>query len=112
LIGYFGLMAVVHVVLTVLFYLGVWDTGVGYFLGYDWPAWLIAVLDGAAAFLLWGGYRRGVDDPWLGVALTVAASLIMLGRALWFVIIPLLVLVTISGSIRRVVQSRPTSSRT
>jgi hypothetical protein len=46
-------MAVVHVFLTVLFYLGVWDTGVGYFLDYDWPAWLIAVLDGAAAFLLW-----------------------------------------------------------
>lgn len=112
LIGYFGLMAVVHVFLTALFYLGVWDTGVGYFLDYDWPAWLIAVLDGGAALLLFNGYRRGGDRPWLGLLLTVAASLIMLGRALWFVIIPLLVVLTIAGSIGRVTQTRRTSTRT
>jgi hypothetical protein len=99
-------MAVVHVVLTVLFYLGVWDTGVGYFLDYDWPAWLIALLDGSAAYLLWVGYRRGVSNPWLGLTLTVIASVIMVGRALWFVIIPIMVVLTISGSIGRVVQSQ------
>jgi hypothetical protein len=105
-------MAIIHVILTVLFYLGVWDTGVGYFLDYDWPAWLIALLYGAAALLLWSGFRRGVDSPWLGVVLTVAASLVMLGRALWFVIIPLLVVVTIAGSIRRVGQTLRTTPRT
>jgi len=113
LIVYFGLMAVVHVVLTVLFYLGIWDTGIGYFLDYDWPAWLIALLDGSATYLLWVGYRRGVSSPWLGLILTVIASVMMVGRALWFVIIPVLVVLTISGSIGRVVQSqRSTQDRT
>lgn len=100
LIVYFGVMALVHVVLAVLFYVGVWDTGVGYFLDYDWPAWLIGLLDGLAAFLLWAGYRRRGESPWLGLFMTVAASIIMLGRALWFVIIPLAVALTIAGSIR------------
>jgi len=103
LITYFALMAVVHVVLTVLFYLGIWDTGVGYIFDYDVPAWLIAVLDGSAAYLLWLGYRRGANTPWIGFGLTMVASLIMVARALWFVIIPVLVVLTISGSIRRVV---------
>ena len=102
LIGYFSLMAVVHLVLTVLFYLGIWDTGVGYVLDFDVPAWLITILDGAAAYLLWFAYRRGIDNPWLGLSLTLVASVIMMGRALWFVIIPLMVLVTIAGSIRRI----------
>jgi len=106
LVIYFGVMAVIHVVLTVLFYLGVWDTGVGYFLDYDFPAWLIALLDGLATYLLWTGYRRGAANPWLGLTLTVMASVIMVGRAVWFVIIPIAVVVTISGSIGRVVQSR------
>lgn len=112
MIVYFGLMAVAHVVLAVLFYLGVWDTGVGYFLDYDWPAWLIALLDGSAAYLLWVAYRRGAARPLFGLGLTVTASVIMVGRALWFVIIPLMVVVTISGSIGRVVQSqRSTKTR-
>jgi hypothetical protein len=106
LIGYFLLMALIHVVLTVLFYLGIWDTGVGYVFDYDVPAWLIAALDGLAAYLLWLGYRRGADSPWLGLGLSLVASVIMVARALWFVIIPILVVLTISGSIRRIVVSR------
>ena len=106
LIAYFALLAVVHVVLTVLFYLGIWDTGVGYVFDYDVPAWLIAVLDGSAAYLLWSGYRRGTDNPWLGLGLTLVASIIMVARALWFVIIPVLVVLTISGAIRRLVTSQ------
>ena len=102
LIGYFSLMAVVHLVLTVLFYLGIWDTGVGYVLDFDVPAWLITILDGAAAYLLWAAYRRGIGNPWLGLSLTLVASVIMIGRALWFVIIPLMVAVTIVGSILRI----------
>jgi hypothetical protein len=113
LIAYFALMAIVHAVLTVLFYVGIWDTGVGYVFDYDVPAWLIAVLDGSAAYLLWLGYRRGADKAWLGIVLTLVVSAIMVARALWFVIIPVLVVLTISGSIRRIVvsqrldQSRP-----
>ena len=102
LIGYFSLMAVVHLVLTVLFYLGIWDTGVGYVLDFDVPAWLITILDGAAAYMLWVAYRRGIDNPWLGLSLTLVASVIMIGRALWFVIVPLMVAVTIVGSILRI----------
>jgi hypothetical protein len=103
LIAYFALMAVIHLVLTVLFYLGIWDTGVGYVLDYDVPAWLITILDGSAAYLLWMGYRRGIDHAWLGLGLTLVASVIMVGRALWFVTIPVLVALTISGSIHRIV---------
>ena len=102
LIGYFSLMAVVHLVLTVLFLFGIWDTGVGYVLDYVVPAWLITILDGVAAYLLWTAYRRGIENPWLGLGLTLIASAIMVGRALWFVIIPLMVVVTIAGSIRRI----------
>jgi hypothetical protein len=95
-------MAAVHLVLTVLFYLGIWDTGVGYVLDFDVPAWLITILDGAAAYMLWVAYRRGIDNPWLGLSLTLVASVIMIGRALWFVIVPLMVAVTIVGSILRI----------
>lgn len=112
LIGFFSLMAFVHLVLTVLFYLGFWDTGVGYVLDYDVPAWLITILDGSAAYLLWIGYRRGTDSPWLGMSFTVVASVIMVARASWFVIIPVLVVVAISGSIHRIaVSHRPDQNR-
>ena len=89
-------------VLTVLFYLGIWDTGVGYVLDFDVPAWLITILDSVAAYMLWVAYRQGIDNPWLGLTLTLVASVIMIGRALWFVAIPLMVAVTIVGSILRI----------
>lgn len=106
LIVYFGVMAIIHVVLAVSFWLGVWDTGVGYFLDFDLPAWVIALLDASAAFFLWMGYRKGMSNAWLGLALTVFASVIMIGRALWFVIIPVLVVIAVAGSIQRVAESR------
>jgi hypothetical protein len=112
LIGYFSLMAVVHLVLTVLFLFGIWDTGVGYVLDYDVPAWLITILDGVAAYLLWTAYRRGIENPWLGLGLTLIASVIMVGRALWFAIIPLMVVVTIAGSIRRIATGNSDEDRT
>jgi len=105
LIGFFTLMAVAHLVLTVLFYLGIWDTGVGYVLDYDVPAWLITILDTSAAYLLWMGYLRGTEKAWLGLSLTLAASVIMVARAWWFVLVPVLVVLTISGSIHRIVVS-------
>ena len=103
-------MAVIHLILTVLFYLGVWDTGVGYVLDSEFPAWLITILDGAAALMLWVAYRRGADNPPLGLSLTLAASVIMLARALWFVLIPLLTAVTIAGSIHRITTQHSSSS--
>jgi hypothetical protein len=105
-------MALIHVVLSFLFYLGVWDTGVGYFLDFDWPAWLIALLDGTAAYFVWLGYRRRSISPLLGLLLTVAASAIMIGRALWFIVIPVLVVITMAGSIQRFARSRRTSVTT
>ncbi len=112
LIFAFTLLAVAHLVLTVLFYVGAWDTGVGYVLDYEWPAWLITIIDGVAALLLWSGYRRGPSRPWLGLVLTSVASALMLARALWMVLVPVSVVLTIAGSIGRIVASRrPTDMR-
>jgi hypothetical protein len=106
LIVLFVFMAIAHVVLTVLFYLGIHDQGFGYVASYEWPAWLVTILDASAAVLLWIGYRRGADAPWIGLMLTVLASVIMLSRALWMVFVPVFVLVTISGSVGRIATSR------
>ncbi len=102
LIILFVLLATIHVVMTVLFYLGVLDQGFGYIFSFEWPAWLITVLDGSAALMLWFGYRRGVEGPWLGLVLTVAASVIMWGRASWMVFVPVLIFVTLGGSVGRI----------
>lgn len=106
LIIYFALMTAAHIVLTVLFHLGIWDTGVGYVFDYQWPVWLIALLDGSAAYLMWAGYKRGVARPWFGLAATLVASMIMVARASWFVIIPVLIVLSVAGSIGRVVQNQ------
>ncbi len=105
LIVYFGLMTVAHVVLTVLFYLGVLDQGFGYIFSFQWPAWLITLLDGSAAALLWFGYRRGDETPWLGLVLTVTASVIMWGRADWTLFVPVLIVITIGGAVGRIVMA-------
>ena len=113
LIGLFGLLAVAHVVLTVLFYVGVHDQGVGYIYSSEWPSWLITVADASASVMLWLGYRRGVSAPWLGLVLTAGASVIMWGRADWMVFVPVLIVITIVGSVTRiVVAGRPTKVRT
>ena len=105
LIGLFAFFAVAHVVLTVLFFIGVWDTGVGYVLDYEWPAWLITLIDALAASSLWYGYRRSSHRPWLGVTLTTVAATLMLARALWMVLVPIAVALTIAGSVARIVTS-------
>ena len=109
LIVIFSFFAVSHVVLTVLFYIGIWDTGVGYVLDYEWPVWLITIMDGLAAYLLWFSYREGSIAPRRALALTILASVIMLARALWMVLVPVLVLLTISGAIGRIAAARRTS---
>lgn len=106
LIGLFTFFAVAHLVLTMLYFIGVWDTGVGYVLDFEWPAWLITLVDATAAVSLWSGYRRGSSKPWLGLALTSFAAVLMLGRALWMVLVPAAVVLTMAGSIARVATLR------
>jgi hypothetical protein len=60
----------------------------------------------SAAFLLWFGYRKGVDAPLSGLILTVLASVLMLARAVWMVFVPVFVLLTIVGSIGRIINAR------
>ncbi|MGI9647184.1 MAG: hypothetical protein ACR2OI_01560 [Acidimicrobiia bacterium] len=111
LVGLFALLAVAHVVLTVLFYLGIHDQGFGFVFGWEWPAWLITIMDGSAAWMFWYAYRRCEENPWLGVTMTLVASTIAVSRALWMVFAPVLVLVVIAVSISRVVKGQPLASR-
>lgn len=52
LVVLFGLLAVIHVVLTVLFYTGMSDQGVGRIFSLEWPGWLVTLADATAAALL------------------------------------------------------------
>ena len=106
LIVLFGLLAFIHFVITGLYYLGMWDQGIGYFLSFEWPAWLITVVDATAAAMLWFGFRRADEALWRGFALTVGASVLMIGRAAWMVFVPVLIVITIGGSASRVVGAR------
>jgi hypothetical protein len=106
LVGLFAFLAVAHVVLTVLFYTGVHDTGVGYVFEWEWPAWLIVIIDGSVAWLLWFAYRRCTERPALGLFLTLVASLMALARAAWMVFVPILLVVVIVASVLRLRRSR------
>ena len=106
LIGLFAFLAVAHVVLTVLFYTGVHDTGVGYVFDWEWPVWLIVIIDGSVAWLLWFAYRRCTERTTLGFFLTLVASLMALARAAWMVFVPILLVVVIVASVLRLVRSR------
>ena len=111
LVGLFALMAVAHVVLTVVFYLGIHDTGVGFVFGWEWPAWLITIMDGSAAWMYWYAYRRCEESRWLGLSMTLVASTIAVSRALWMVFVPVMVVVVIAGSISRILSGRPHHAR-
>lgn len=101
LVGLFALLAVAHVVLIVLFYLGIHDEGFGFVFGWEWPAWLITIMDGSAAWMFWYAYRRCEDNRWLGLAMTLVASAIAVSRASWMVFVPALVGVVVVASISR-----------
>ncbi len=85
-------MAVAHVVLTVLFYTGDHDTGGGYVFDWEWPAWLIVIINERTA---------------LGLILTLAASVMALARAAWMVFVPILLIVAVASSALRMVRRRP-----
>lgn len=101
LIALLTLQAAAHLVLTVLFYVGVHDQGYGFFLNFRWPSWLITVLDVGAATSLWWAYRRGHDRPTVDLVLTAAACAYIAGRMAWTIVIPILSFVVLVGSITR-----------
>ena len=90
-------MAGAHVVLTVLFYTGVHDTGVGYVLDWEWPAWLITVIDATIAASLWFAYRRGAGEPRQGLISTIVAASMALARAAWMAPLWILLIIVIVG---------------
>ena len=112
LVGLFTFMAAAHVVLTVLFYTGVHDTGVGYMFDWEWPAWLITIIDGTVVWLLWFAYRRCTDRAALGLVLTLAASIMAMARAAWMVFVPILLIVVTAMSVIRLVESRAAPAQT
>ena len=100
-IGLFTFMAGAHVVLTLLFYTGVRDTGVGFVLGWEWPAWLITLIDATVAGLFWFAYRHGAADPRRGLVATTVATIMALARAAWMAPLWILLIIMIAGSIAR-----------
>ncbi|MBT8250668.1 MAG: hypothetical protein KJN81_10430 [Acidimicrobiia bacterium] len=112
LVALFTFLAAAHVVLTTLFYLGIHDQGFGYVLDWEWPAWLVTIVDGTTAWLLWYAYRRCVERTTLGLVLTVAASIMAFARAAWMVFVPILLIVVLAGSVVRITNNRPEPIRT
>ena len=101
LISLFAVLTLAHIVLTVLFYLGVHDTGYGYFLEYEWPSWLITLIDVTVVLLVLVIRRERDDRPRaaLGAAIVVAA--LVVGRALWMVFAPTFAVILIIDAIPR-----------
>ncbi|MGI9622888.1 MAG: hypothetical protein ACR2PK_08635 [Acidimicrobiales bacterium] len=112
LIGLFVFMAGAHVVLTVLFYTGVRDTGVGYFLDWEWPGWLITLIDAGVAALFWYAYRRGATRPGVGLVATLVAAIMALARAAWMILVPVLLIIALAGSVARLVRGPSPAART
>jgi len=112
LIGLFGFMAAAHVVLTVLFYAGIHDTGVGYVFDWQWPAWLIAIIDGTVAWLPWFADRRCTDTgrAWThphGGCFDHGSR-----QAAWTAIVPVLLIIVVAKSVLSLVGSRAAPART
>ena len=79
--------------------------------GWEWPAWLIAIIDASVAWLLWFAYRRCTDRATLGLILTLAASIMAVARAAWMVFVPTLLIVVTAIAVIRVVESRASAAR-
>lgn len=78
----------------------------GYIFGWEWPAWLITIIDATVAWLLWFAYRRCTEKPKLGLLLTIAAAIMALARAAWMFFVPILLVIAITGYVTRIVRSR------
>ena len=107
LIGLFGILGIAHVVLMALFYTGVQDQGYGYFLDYQWPGWLIVVLDVLVVLLVLFVRREGDRRPWPALGATILVAAIVVGRALWMVIPPALAAILVVDAARRVARRSP-----
>lgn len=106
MIALFVFLAIAQVVLTELYYAGVHDQGVGNPLLFEWPSWLITALDASAVGLLWFGHRRGAARPWAGLMAAIAVMPIVVGRADWIVIPPVLAVVVLVNASARLVATR------
>lgn len=106
LIGLFAFLAVVHVVLTVLFWAGGIGQGYGFFLSFEWPAWVVTIADASVAWMLWKGYRIGRAQPGYGFVLILGTTPIVIGRTVWMVFPLVLLVIALIGAGARVIASR------
>lgn len=104
LIGFFAVLGAADVIITVLHAAGSFEGGTGAIFGAELPAWLIAAIDGSAALSMLGALRlaeRGDPiGPWVGVA----SGIVMLGRATWTIVVPVLVPLAVYGLFLRSVR--------
>lgn len=98
-------MAVAHLALTVLYFVGVWDTGVGFVLSWEWPAWSITAIDALAVWLLWSAKTSRGATPRRRLTQTVVAGVLVVARAAWFVPVPLAAFVLVLDA--AIVAARP-----
>ena len=106
LIGLFVLLAAAHLVLTILFWVFDIGQGYGFFLSFEWPAWLITIADALVALMLRKGYRIGRSQPGVGFALMLGTAPIVVGRTIWMVFPLVLLGIALIGAVARVVASR------
>lgn len=111
LIGLFALLTVAHIVLTILFWFDI-GQGYGFFLSFEWPAWLITIADASVAWMLWKGYRIGRSQPGVGFALMAGTTPIVVGRTVWMVFPLVLLGIALIGAGARVVASRRATDST
>lgn len=106
LIGLFTVLTVAHLVLTVLFYVGVHDTGYGFFLEYEWPSWLITLIDATVVLLVLVNRREREARPSTALAAGLVATALVVGRALWMVFAPAFAGILVVDGIRRLTGQR------
>lgn len=102
LIGLFTVLTIAHVVLTVLFYSGVHDTDQGFFLEFEWPSWLITIIDATVVLLVLVIRRERDDRPGAALVAALVVGVLVVGRTLWMVVAPAFAATLILDAVRRV----------
>jgi hypothetical protein len=106
LIALFAFLAVAHVVLTVLFYAGIHDQGSGFFLDFEWPSWLITVIDASVVLLVWLVRRDRTVRPIPVLGATILVATLVIGRTAWMVIAPIFAAILFFDAVRGVARNR------
>ncbi len=106
LIVLFGVLTVAHVVLTILFYTGVHDQGYGFFLDFEWPSWLITVIDGSVVLLVLFIRRERSAQPWVVLGAVILVTAIVVGRTIWMIFPLVFAGVLVVDAIRRLAGNR------